>query len=259
MNKKIINQALKFEDEMPTYSQVKDLCLLATEYQMENSVHFLQAKRGTKTLLKDKTLFFIFISQTQGVNVDDFEDLRKLLNPKSRAENIEYSGNSKNSYVAVFDGTVLVKKRGELAELYQVDDLAKLENIEDFIAIENGETFLKSDKYIKYFQAEHFIYLSGYANSLTRKFLSTKNVIFFVDFDIEGMNIYESFTCKNKHLHIPNDLKRYFLSEKYHNVELYKKQRARLKDNYSCETTPVISLIKEYHTVVEQEIIYEAS
>ncbi len=259
MNKKIINQALKFENANPTYSQIKELCSLATEYQIENSLYFLQAKRGEKAIIKDEVDFFDFISQTQSVNVESFIDLKKLLNPNSRAQNIEYSGNSKNSYVAVFDGVVLVKKRGEVAKLYQAHDLEKLEKEDNFVAIENGETFLNIERHSKYFKEDCFVYISGYANTLTREFLSSKNVTFFVDFDIEGMNIYESFSCKSKTLHIPEDIESYFLNEKYHNVALYKKQRDRFKTDYSKEAAPIVELIKKYNTVVEQEIIYETS
>ena len=259
MNKKIINQALKFQNNSPTYSQIKELCLLATEYQLENDLHFLQAKRGEKSIIKDEVDFFDFISQTQGVNVESFTDLEKLLNPNSRAQNIENSGNSKNSYIAVFDGVVLVKKRGEIAKLYQAHDLDRLDKEDNFVAIENGETFLNIDKNMHYFKENNFVYISGYANSLTREFLSSKNVNFFVDFDIEGMNIYESFSCKSKKLHIPQDIELYFLNKKYHNVELYKKQRDRFKAEYSKELMPIVELIKKYNTVVEQEIIYETS
>jgi len=71
------------------------------------------------------------------------------------------------------------------------------------------------------------------------------------------MNIYESFTCKAKKLHIPKNIQSYFSEKKYNNVELYKKQRARMKSNYSQDVMPIIKLIKKYSTVVEQEIIYE--
>jgi len=102
------------------------------------------------------------------------------------------------------------------------------ENIGNFVAIENGETFLNIEKYTSYFKEQYFVYISGYSNSLTREFLSLK-------------------------------IESYFLNKKYHNVELYKKQRARYKKEYSKESMPIINLIKKYNTVVEQEIIYETS
>ncbi len=259
MNRKIINQALKFENLAPTYSQVKELCSLVAEYQSENGIYFLQAKRGEQVIIKDEGLFFVFLSQTQNINCSSFSDLHKLLNPSSRAENIESSGNSKNSYIAVFDSVVLFKKRGEFTQLYQKSDLEYLESVDNILAIENGETFLNIERYLEHFDEEYFVYISGYSNSLTREFLSSKNVTFFVDYDIEGMNIYESFSCKSKHLHIAKNLESYFLNKKYHNVALYEKQRKNLKKEYSKELEPVIGLIKKYSTVVEQEIIYEAS
>ena len=48
MNKKILKQALLFENETPVYSNVKELCEVAVVYQDENNLYFLQAKRGQK-------------------------------------------------------------------------------------------------------------------------------------------------------------------------------------------------------------------
>jgi len=258
MNRKILNQALLFENSNPTFSKIKELYKIANQYQSENCLYFLQAKRGEASFVHNEIDFFLFLSQTQGINIGSFSDLKRLLNPTSRAQNIEYSGNSKNSYIAVFDSVVLLKKYGELAKLYKLSDLSELEKIDNILAIENGETFLNIEKYSQNFKAEYYVYLSGYANSLTRDFLSSKSVNFFVDFDIEGMNIYESFQCRSKSLHIPQNIENYFLDKKCHNPELYKKQRDRFKEEYSSNVMPIIELIKKYNTVVEQEIIYEA-
>ncbi len=141
--------------------------------------------------------------------------------------------------------------------MYQDSDLSIFDTVENFLAIENGETFLNSEKFIDNFDEAYVIYLAGYANSLTRNFLKTKKVHFFIDFDIESMNIYESFTCKHKKLYIPHNIEHYFASDRLNNVELYKKQRARMKEGYSQDVQPIIALIKNYTTVVEQEIIYE--
>ncbi|MDF1877661.1 hypothetical protein JHD47_07490 [Sulfurimonas sp. SAG-AH-194-L11] len=258
MNKKIINQALLFQNNHPTYSKIKDLYLLALEYQDDNSVYFLQAKRGEKSFIKDEVEFFEFLCQTQNIQVRTFQDLHMSLNTENRCQNIQNNGNSKSSFIKIFDNVVVVKKRGEISKLYQPLELYELQNIHSFVAVENGETFLNIDKYTKYFTAEYFVYISGYANSLTREFLKSKEVEFYVDYDIEGMNIYESFECKSKTLHIPKNIELYFKGEKYHNVELYKKQRNRFRKSYSEEAGVIINLIKTYTTVVEQEIIYEA-
>ncbi|MEA2073071.1 MAG: hypothetical protein U9O86_05750 [Campylobacterota bacterium] len=258
MNKKIINQALLFQNDNPTYSKIKDLYVLVLEYQKDNEVYFLHAKRGEKSFIKDEVEFFSFLCQTQNIQVSTFEELQKVLKTESRSENIQNSGDSKSSFIKIFDSVVMVKKRGEVSKLYQLKELKELENISSFVAVENGETFLNIDKYTKYFEAEYFVYLSGYASTLTRNFLKSKEVNFYLDYDIEGMNIYESFECKSKTLHTPKNIELYFKSDKYHNVDLYKKQRDRFKKSYSLEASVIIELIKTYNTVVEQEIIYEA-
>ncbi len=258
MNKKLIKQALLFQEGNPTHSKIKDLYTLALEYQSDNGVYFLEAKRGTKSFIKDEEEFFRFLSQMLGTKVYTFEELEKTLHAESRSENIQNSGNSKSSFIKVFDQVVIVKKKGEVSKLYKEDELYELSDVNSFVAVENGETFLNIDKYAKYFQAEYFVYLSGYASSLTREFLRSKEVEFYLDYDIEGMNIYESFECRSKTLHIPKTLECYFQGDKYHNIELYKKQRKRLRKSYSQEASVIIKLIKKYATVVEQEIIYEA-
>jgi len=257
MDIKIINQALKFENSSPNFSEIKELYSLAAQYQQENNCFFLDAKRGQKSSLKDEKLFFEFLNTTQKINTHTFYELKILKSPQSRAQNIEFSSNSKNRYLKVFDNVLTFKGPNHPIQLLQEDDLVKLDKIEHFIAIENAETFLKIHNYLAHFKNSNFIYLGGYSNRLTRKFLASKNVEFFLDFDIEGMNIYESFECKSKSLHIPKSLDTFFKNRNFANVDLYKKQISRLKKSYSPESTIVIKLIKAFNAVVEQEIIYE--
>lgn len=257
MNKKLLRQVLLFENNTPIYGNVKELCALALKYQSENEIYFLQAKRREKTVIKNQELFFRFLSEVQNITIDSFENIHNILNSTTRSDNIKFSGDSKTNFIKVFDNVVVVKKRGEIAGLYRECDLHNFGDIDNFLAIENGETFLDIERFADNFDEEYFVYLAGYANTLTRTFLKTKEVTFFVDFDIEGMNIYESFTCKAKKLHIPKNIQSYFSDKKYNNVALYKKQRTRMKNNYSQDVMPIIKLIKQYNTVVEQEILYD--
>lgn len=257
MNKKILKQALLFENEPPIYSAVRELCELVVAYQEENNSYFLQAKRREKAFIKDEAEFFRFISQTQDIYVENFLDISNILNATTRSENIRYGGDSKTNIVKIFENVVVIKKRAEVAKLYQASELRELEGVEHFLAIENGETFLNIEQFFEMFEEEYVVYLAGYANTLTREFLKTKKVNFFLDFDIEGMNIYESFECKSKRFHMPSHIEKLFSDKRYNNVELYKKQRARLKESYSQELLPLKELIQSYSTVVEQEIVYE--
>ena len=258
MNKTIIKQALEFEYEQPRPSSITQLIKLALAYQIQNDIYFLDVKRGKRVSLINNEEFFSFLCETQNISVNSFTDLQQLLNAESGTQNLQAGGDSKSSFIRIFDNVIIVKKQGEIIKLLQENELEKLENIDTFVAVENGETFLNIDRNADYFDRSNFIYISGYANSLTRRFLLSRDVEFFVDYDIEGMNIYESFECKAKSLHIPSDLEEYFKQKKYNNLELYKNQRFRLKKQYSKELQPVIDLIRKYNTVVEQEIIYEA-
>jgi hypothetical protein len=259
MDKKILRQALKFESKNPAPSVVRDLYALASEYQNENEVFFIQAKRREKANITNKDLFFRFLADSQGVEVSCFEDLHKILNAKTRSENIMHSGDSKSNSIKVFDKTLVVKKKGSLAKIYQQKDVKLLDDIDGFLAIENAETFLNIDKMYDKFEEDYFIYLSGFANTLTREFIESKSVRFFVDYDIVSMNMYDSIKSKNKKLYVVEDIQSYFNNKKYININLYKKQIKELKSSYSKEASQIIQLIKQHNAVVEQEIIHEAS
>ncbi|MBN2782430.1 MAG: hypothetical protein JXQ66_04250, partial [Campylobacterales bacterium] len=99
---------------------------------------------------------------------------------------------------------------------------------------------------------ENFVYLGGFANTLTREFLKDKDVVFFLDFDIEAIRIYDSFECKSKKFFRPDDIEDYF--QNYSNQTLYKKQRKSLPDAHK-ELDWLIKLITKYSVVVEQEAI----
>ncbi|MBN2896924.1 MAG: hypothetical protein JXK05_13650 [Campylobacterales bacterium] len=256
--KKLLKQAMLFETQSPIFSSVKELYSTLKAYENEYEVYILEGKRGERVELKNREAFFLFLSESLQIHVRDFEDIKNYFNSNTRKENIEFGGDSKHRYLKVFDKTVLIKQRGALAQLYQQDDLEQLKHITHFIAVENGETFLNIDKKAEHFAADYFVYLGGYSNTLTRNFLESKAVEFFVDYNIEGMNIFESFTTQYKTFHIPEDLERYFITPNFNSQNLYQKQRARMRESYTQELNVVLALIQKYATVVEQEIVYEA-
>lgn len=256
--KKILKQALLFEHETPSYSAVRELFRAIKEYEQEHSVFILEGRRGKKLVLHNKEAFFAFLSEQSCVEIKALSDLKNYFSTSSRKENIEFAGDSKHRYIKVFDHVLICKKQGENAQIYQEDKLFELLEISSFVAVENGESFLNIDTKAEHFSAEYFIYLGGYANSLTRRFLQDKEVEFFLDFDIEGMQIYESFEVKKKSFHLPQNLEYYFQSPNFNSQKLYQKQRAHLKKEYAKELSPLLKLIKKYATVVEQEIVYEA-
>ena len=254
IHKKLLNQVLRFEKTQPVFSIVRDLNEMIVKYQEDNSCYFFSAKRGQKASIEDLELFFEFVSSEllNGKKVRCFDDVKKIVRADTREDNIKYSGDSKTNYVRVFDNVVVLKKAGEVAQLLQNKDLQNLEELEGFVAVENGESFLNIESIADKFKYKDFIYLGGTTNSLTREFLKDKRVEFFLDFDIASLNIYESFSCKEKSYFIPEDLESLFCE--HPNTELYKNQLSVFKESYSDDVGILVHLIKKYNTVVEQEV-----
>lgn len=254
INKTLLKKILLFEKTQPVFSIIKTLNEVIIKYQNDNEVYFFSASRGQRANILNEELFFEFVSQEllSGKKVTSFNDIKKILYADTRVDNIKYSGDSKTNYIRVFDNVVVVKKLGQIAQLVQEKDLDALALSHGYVVVENGESFLNVDTLNAAFKYDTFVYLGGYANTLTRKFLEDKKVEFFCDFDIEGMNIYESISCLEKSFYLPKNID--LLFEKFPNTELYKKQIKNLKENYDKKLDVLLQLITKNNTVVEQEV-----
>lgn len=254
MNKILLNQALKFKDDTATNAQIKALINSIKDYQEDNEVHFLDLKYRKKPKITNKVIFFDFLSEINGVNIRNFEDIEYLLaKTTSRKENIEKSGNSKENYTKVFDKVVVFQYSNNCPVLYKnIKQIAVNEN-KKILAVENGETFLNIYNTISKFGFEQFVYLSGFPNNLTKDFLKDKDVVFFLDYDIEAIRIYDSVECKSKHFFKHPNIENLFSNKKLRNQELYKKQVKTLPKEHN-ELQWLIKLIKDNSGVIEQEI-----
>lgn len=253
--KTILGQALKFRDKSPQNSSVKSFIKEAHMYQELHNAIFISAKSRQPTKVLDWDMFFEFLSDSvANKTISSFDDIDDYLKrPDNRLESIERRGDSKSSYVKVFDKTLLIQRDKMPAQLFTEGNIGELEDFDTIIAIENAETFLTIAESSQIFDSRNYLYLGGHANTLTQRFIKDKEVQFFVDFDIVSMNMYEDFECDRKSLFIPRDIESYFL--KYPNEGLYKKQRHLLREAYESDASQVIVLIKKYSTVVEQEIV----
>ena len=88
---------------------------------------------------------------------------------------------------------------------------------------------------------------------MTKNFLLDKDVVFFLDYDIEAIKIYDSIKCKSKDFFKFPDIEKYFENETILNKKLYLKQRNYLQEKHS-ELQWLIDLIKKHSGVLEQEI-----
>jgi len=257
-NKTILKQALLFKNEtLPTYSRIKQLYEKVISYQTLNNCAIISAKPRHEAKILDTQLFFDFIDElVENKTIKNFNDLEEYLSSSStRLESINHQGDSKSYYAKVFNKTLLFKHATEVAKLYTQENIQELKEINHIVVIENAESFLNIHLNSYDFPYENFIYLGGQANTLTREFLKNKTLLFFIDFDIVSMNIYEDFACYQKKLFIPHNLEEEYFMKKRVNQTLYKKQRVQLRNNYGDEASKVIDLIKHYHAVVEQEVV----
>ena len=255
MNKRLLNQALKFKENTPTYSQTTHLNELAKQYQKENDLYFIELKLRQKSKVLDWERFFLFLTEVgnDGKTISSFEDIERLLAPTTtRQENIENTGDSKSRYISVFDGVVIFQHSNEEPKLYKNPQEIGLNNT-PILAVENGETFLNIYDVAAKFGYEQFIYLGGMSNSATRVFLKDKNVTFFLDYDIEAIRIYDSFKCMRKNFFRHPEIENYFTNTKYQNETLYRKQLSALPTKHD-ELQWLIDLINQHSAVIEQEV-----
>lgn len=254
MNKSLLKQALKFKDKNPTNTQIKTLIQLVSEYQKENELYFFNIKHGQKPEITDEVEFFKFLSEINNLIINSFDDIEFYIEDvASRKESIEKSGNSKEYYSKVFDKVVVYKRSDDNPILYSdINQISIIEN-KQILAVENGESFLNIYQIMSKYGFEQFVYLSGFPNNLTKEFLKDKDVVFFLDYDIEAIRIYDSVKCKSKQFFKHPNIEKYFDNEKYLNKKLYKEQRNRLAE-YHAELQWLINLINKYSGVIEQEI-----
>lgn len=254
MNKTLLSQALRFKDNIPSNSQVKILGSSIIDYQKENETYFFSFKHGKKPEIIDNIAFFNFLSEVNNLEIKSFEDIEFLLKEAaSRKESIEKSGNSKEYYAKVFDKVVLFQKGDSFPTLYKEINDIPIDEKKQLLVVENAETFLDIYKIMSKFGFDQFLYLGGFPNSLTKEFLKDKDVVFFLDYDIEAIRIYDSIKCKSKQFFKHPDIEKYFSNKKILNKELYLKQRKSLPKEH-IELQWLIELIEENSGVIEQEI-----
>ena len=255
MDKSLLRQALKFQNNTPTFSQTKYFNTLVKAYEKEHGKFFIHIRFGQKSKILAWDEFFAFLSEVgnDGKTITQFEDIEQLLAPtQSRKENIENTGDSKSRYISVFDGVVIFQHGDEESKLYKNSDEIIVGDT-PILAVENGETFLNIYDIASKFGYDQFLYLGGMSNSATREFLKDKEVTFFLDYDIEAIRIYDSFKCRSKSFFKHPKLENYSSNAKYRNEELYRKQLSSLPATHD-ELQWLTDLINQYSAVIEQEV-----
>lgn len=252
LNRTLLAQALRFKNQTPSNKQIEALYKSARDYQKSNELYFLDLKYGQRPKITNEQLFFEFLSYESGLTIDSFEDIEPLLEQSvSRKESVEKSGNSKNSYTKVFEKVLLFQQGDNRPKLYV--DYSEIVVEGEILAVENAETFLNIYPIMSHFGFKNFLYLGGFPNKLTQAFLRDKDVVFFLDYDIEAIRIYDSIRCEKKSFFKHPDIQYYFQQQSDKDKTLYLKQRKALPTEHS-ELDWLLQLIRDYSVVVEQEI-----
>ncbi|RXJ94810.1 hypothetical protein CRV00_05620 [Malaciobacter molluscorum] len=250
---KLLRQALKFNHNEPNYKSIESLYLEALEYQKDVNIAFIYATPGKRAKLLDKIVFFQFLSEKIAkCKIETFEDITNILAADTRAKNIDATGNSKNRYTKVFDKTILFQYEDNLPQLYKTTRIPIVED--KIVVVENAESFLNIYPIMKKYHYKYFVYLGGYGNKITREFLKDKDIVCFLDYDIEAIHIYDSIECRSKKFFKHPNLEFYFEKQKNKSNELYLTQLTRLPKSHA-ELQWLINLINTYSNVLEQEVI----
>lgn len=256
LNKTLLKQALLFQKEDPQHSKIKKLYELALDFQSRNKCFFLESKRGQRATIHDIDKFFEFVSESllNNIGVSSFGEIKTIFEAtSSREEAAKVTGDSKNSITKVFGGVVIYQKENENPVLYK--NYLDINTKGRILAVENGETFLNIYPIMSKFGFNEFVYLGGFSNTATKEFLKDKDVVFFLDYDIEAIRIYDSFTCKKKEFFKHPNIEKEFQKEQKEarNEELYRKQLKNIPNEHN-ELNWLLELIKNNSLVVEQEV-----
>ena len=218
----------------------KDFLKIVKEYLLnEDKEYFLFFDKKEVKYLNEK-LFNEFVEWY-------LESL--TIKASSKKEAVIKNQNSKKGSLHTTENLIIHRKKNQKPIIYFNEFLNTKNKI---VAVENFESFLKID--FSLFKEDDFIYLGGFGNRFVREFLKDKDVLFFVDFDFFGIEIYNSIECKNKEFFIPENLEE--LIKNYGSNELYKNQVFKKKHlKTDANTKKVYDLISRYSKCLEQEIL----
>jgi len=208
MSKKaLLHEALKLA-RGATYSQLPKLrkCYFAKLALYPRPFLLFEPRRRVQIL--DEELFFQFLSDEVGFQIRSFQEIAAVLNSTSRSEAVARSRESKWRPIAPFGEGLWLRRRGEPFARFYTEE--PQEAIERVVAVENGESFLHIASIQELFDAHWFLYLGGFGSQRVRSFLARREVICFLDWDIAGMNIYESLPARRKWLFVPDNIEELF-------------------------------------------------
>lgn len=223
-----------------------DIFDLAKKFIQKEDLDLFLIFDGKYPKILDENSFEKFVLDFLDIKSLEYFDNEVL----SKKESVNIYKNSKRKNIHTDENCIVIRKRGKRAKIYY-KEFPKTDK--KIVAIENYETFLNLD--FSLFKENYFVLLNGYPNKMVKEFLKNKKVTFFVDFDLFGIDIFNSIECKKKKFFLPKNIEK--LLKKFGSVELYKKQNFK-KNNLKFENKKVkylFELINKYSKCLEQEIL----
>jgi hypothetical protein len=224
-----------------------DILQLSQEFKKREDIDEFLVFKDKRAKILNKKFFDEFVFDF--LNINSWDDFEKKI--KSKKESIQIYNNSKRKNIHTDRKTIVFRKRGKRAEIYY-KEFPKINN-DKIVAVENYESFLSID--FSLFNRDYFVLLDGFPSKIVQKFLKDKDVLFFVDFDFYGIEIFNSTECKEKAFFWPENLEE--LIKNKGSRELYKKQRFKKEHIKSIDKNVnyLLNLIDKYSKCLEQEIL----
>jgi hypothetical protein len=242
--KRIVKEVLR--GEVKKQQDRKDFLELVKEFRKKEDVDEFLIFKGNESKVLNKEFFDEFVFGFLGIK--SWSDFKKT--PKTKKDSVKIYNNSKKKNIHTDENTIVLRKKNARAEIYY-KEFPKTDG--KIVAVENYESFLKLD--FSLFDKNYFVLLDGFASKMVQEFLRDKDVLFFVDFDFYGIEIFNKIKCRKKELFLPKNLEE--LIRNYGSMELYKKQRFKKEyiksDNKNVNS--LINLINKYSKCLEQEVL----
>ena len=240
---RFINIARKYYfNEKLSKKEIKEFSELANEYAKKEDISLFVINNR----ILNKKDFFDFLSDFLKRKIKTIDDLDFIAT--SNKENIKKTTNPKYRYIPTTKDLLIIREKNKNAEIFyksMPSDISKV------VAVENMSSFFNLD-FELFEDYEYFVYLGGFSNELTKKFLEDKEVLFFVDFDFYGIKIFNSIKAKKKEIFVPSNLEELII--KNGNEELYLSQNSYVKLT-SKNSKIIYKLIKKHSKVLLQEIL----
>ena len=193
-----------------------------------------------------------------------YKDIEKIQISDTRTDLIKANSHTKVKKISPQDG-LYVNGNCTIANitlpLFEnsalfLKDIPKLSKDILIICLENFENLIYFKSQTKYFQYENILFV--FRNSMMLKFIKEleNKIIYFGDFDLAGIFIYETQIlprCKKVQFYIPKDIENLII--KYGSRDLYSKQYTKYKNFKSTNKNieKLINIINKNQKVLEQE------